>query len=146
MSTTIMQSLTFLIFIMFQKIVALKFLLHADNRPTSQPNTDHYLDLHFQCKSKMRYTHINLLIQYIYQQTKISTHKQILMKPIPNIFYLDISSSLLADSCLNPHPPIQLSSTFQQRTEFIFSHLSLENQAWKGMFNVMKVTAECQQR
>ena len=52
MTTTIMQSLTFTVFIVSENIATLKFLPYTDNRLASQPNTDHYIDSHFSCKSK----------------------------------------------------------------------------------------------
>ena len=40
MSATIMQSLTFVMFIVSEKIATLKVLPHIDTRPAGRPNTD----------------------------------------------------------------------------------------------------------
>ena len=48
MSTTIKQSLTFIIFTVSEKIAALmKFLPHSDSRQVGRPSTDHYINSHF---------------------------------------------------------------------------------------------------
>ena len=50
MSATMMQSLMLIIFIVSEKIIS--FLPHADTQPDGRPNTDHYIDSHFSCRSK----------------------------------------------------------------------------------------------
>ena len=52
MSTTIMQSLPFIIFIVSKKITKLKFLPHMDTQMISRPNTKHYIEPYFSCESK----------------------------------------------------------------------------------------------
>ena len=48
MSSTIMQSLTFITSIVSEKIATLKFLpCHKITRPADRPTTDHYLDSQF---------------------------------------------------------------------------------------------------
>ena len=50
MSTTSTQNLTFIIFIVSEKIAM--FLPQTENRLASQPNTDHNIVSHFSCESK----------------------------------------------------------------------------------------------
>ena len=56
MSSTIMQRLTFITFMVSEKTAMLKFLCHAGwsaSSPAGLPNTDHYItDSQFSCKSK----------------------------------------------------------------------------------------------
>ena len=51
MSGTIMQSLTFIVFIVSEKIATLKFLPHIDTSWVGWPNTDYYIDWHFSSES-----------------------------------------------------------------------------------------------
>ena len=46
-----MQSLTFITFIVSDKIAMLKLLPHMDSRPAGQPSADLYIDSHFSYES-----------------------------------------------------------------------------------------------
>ena len=82
MSSTIMQTLTFITFIVSEKM-ATKFLPHCKTTwLASQPNTKHNIDLHFSCKSKRNGQKLKTFYKYIIatisaiQQHAASTNNQ----------------------------------------------------------------------